>query len=149
MRKLYKLKAVLLFCVLLLALPFSTSATELGNNDNITPYGAGEWDNIAYGFFDLSTTPKTLHTFTSGGGDLRICLASVDPLNSIYFNIYTTSGINVAPLFFKNYDASTVSEEMCLPKFSVAPYVNSDGKVNLYITGNAQKNDTIVLKIQD
>ena len=149
MRKLYKLKIVLLFSVLLLAFPFSTSATELDNNDNITPYGAGEWDTIADGFFDITTTSQTLHTFTSGGGDLRICIASVDPLNSVYLNVYTTSGINVAPLFFKNDDASTVSPEMCLPKFSVAPYVNSNGKVNLYIKGNAKKNDTIVLKIQD
>lgn len=96
MTKLCSFRSLLLICVFTLVVPFSVFANEI---ENVEPLGAGTWDQIFYGELNVGTSISKTASFTSGGGDIRVCVQGIDIGNKISFQFARTSGA-VGPLSF-------------------------------------------------
>lgn len=141
------MKKIFLF-VFTLALIFPSTTFAIEPNEEIVPYGAGEWDVLLDGSIYASTTGTKAPSVTSGGGDIRVCTSGIDPRNSINVNMSKTSGTPITNFFFVNNN-STESALICLPKFDIRPYVDSTGKVNLNFTVSGVKPDVIRIVVED
>ncbi|MEZ7172625.1 hypothetical protein [Sporosarcina sp. OR05] len=118
-------------------------------NEQVVPYGAGEWDTLLDGSLYVSTTGTSTPTVTSGGGDLRVCIGGVDAGNTINFSVVKASTKQIIVHLFDVNTGSTESEYKCLPKFDVRPYVDSNGKFDLYVTAKGRYSDVIRIVIED
>lgn len=139
-------KVLLFVLVFVLMTPSVIFASE---TEQVVPYGAGEWDTLLDGSFYVSTTGTKTPTVTSGGGDIRVCLGGVDPGNIINFSVVKASTGNTIVNLFDVNNGSTESEYKCLNKLDVRPYVDSNGKLDLYITAKGKYNDVIRIVIED
>lgn len=148
MTKLFKFKSFLLICVFTLIVPFSVFADEI---ESVEPLGAGTWDQIYYSPMTVGTSVTRTSSFTSGGGDIRVCVENVDIGNKISFQFAKTSGSAVGPSYvYDNVKGSTISPYFCFPKLDVRPYVDSTGKVSLQLTANGIKSsDIVVVEVED
>lgn len=112
-------------------------------------YGAGEWDVLLDDHFFALTTGIKTPTVTSGGGDLQVCIGGVEPGNLVNFSLVKSTGQIITYLFADNTSGTTESEYKCLPKIDVRPYVNSNGKFDLYLTAKGTYSDAIRITIKD
>jgi hypothetical protein len=144
MKKLKDLRMFLFVLILALIVPSSTFANES------VMYGPGEWDVIYNNFVTATSSGANTSTFTSGGGDIRVCIESVNPGNIVTSQFFTSSGAILPGMSYVNNN-STQSPYTCFSKIDVRPYTDSNGKVNLYLktTSKNQSSDTIRLVVED
>lgn len=139
------MKKILLFVLMLVLIAPSSS---FANESEVVPYGAGEWDLLLDGLVYASTTGTKISGITSGGGDLRVCASGVDPHNIVNVGVFKTSGTSIIGLSFVN-SGSTELAYSCLPKFNVSSYVDSNGKLDIYLIVKGNNPDTIRLVVED
>lgn len=140
-------KILLLILVFGLMTPSVIFASEI--NEQVVPYGAGEWDTLLDGRYYVPTTGTETSTVTSGGGDLRVCIGGVDSGNTMNFSVVKASTGQIITYLFDTNSGSTESAYECLPKFDVRPYVDSNGKLDLYVTAKGKYDDAIRITIED
>lgn len=151
MKKVYSSKVLLVALVLVFLVPvsaFAETGTEPEPLTDIDTYGAGVWDTILNQNMTVATSPGTsTSTVTSGGGDVRICVKGINAGNQMKFQFYIPGYGPINPVIYLESDPS----ELCPPKIDVRPYVNSNGKVSLYVkaTSLIHSSDNIDIKIQD
>lgn len=145
MKKGSTLKTLFLTLVLIFTIPLTTLANDF------EPYGAGEWDLIYDKNITATSSGTNTTTLTSGGGDIRVCISGVEPGNSIDLRFYTSAGKLINPVMFASNTGSSPSSYACLKKVDVRPYVNSNGKVQLYLkaTSKNRSSDTVRIVIED
>jgi len=141
------MKKIFLF-VFVLALIFPSATFAIEPNQEVTPYTEG-WQVLLDGSLYVSTTGTKTPTVTSGGGDLQVCIGGVDAGNTINFSVVKASTGQIITHLFDVNTSSTASGYKCLPKFDVRPYVNSNGKLDLYVTAKGRYNDVIRIAIED
>lgn len=136
----------MLFFTLLFAfsIPISTLANE------IVPYGPGEWDVIYSKTITATSSGTNTSTVTSGGGDIRACISGVEYGNSVNLQFYTSTG-SILPLMSIFNNNGSPSTYHCFEKIDVRPYVNSSGKVNLYlkVVSKNRSSDNVYIVIED
>ncbi|WP_394189515.1 hypothetical protein [Paenisporosarcina quisquiliarum] len=144
MKKLKDLRMFLFILILALTVPSSTFANES------VMYGPGEWDVIYNTSVTATIYGTSTSTFTSGGGDVRLCIESVDPGNTVNSHFVTPSG-SVLPVMSYTNTGSTQGSYFCFGKIDVRPYTDSTGKVNLYLrtTSKNQSSDAVRLVVED
>lgn len=140
------MKKIFLF-VFTLALIFPSTSFAIEPNQEVTPYTEG-WQVLLDGSLYASTTGNKAPSVTSGGGDIRVCTSGIDPYNSVNINMSKTSGTPITNFFFVN-GGSTESSYVCLKKFDIRPYVDSNGKVNLNFTASGINPDVIRIVVED
>lgn len=143
-------RSFLLIVIFTLALPLSSFADEVKPAETVEPLGAGTWDQIYYGSLNVGTSKTTTGNFTSGGGDIRICVQGVDIGNKISFQFERASGAVGPPFVYDNQLGSSVGSDFCFPKLDVRPYVDSSGKLTLNLAANGLKSsDTVWVRVED
>lgn len=140
MKKISKFKMLFFTLILVLTVPTSIFASELET------YGAGEWDTIFDKNVTATSSGTNTSTFTSGGGDIRVCISGVEHGNNVEFQFYTSSG-PILPHMFSSNNSGSPSAYACLPKIDMTPY----GQVNLYlkVTSKNRSSDTVRIVVQD
>lgn len=146
MNKVYGLKALLVALVLVFLVPISAFA-ETEPLSDVDINGAGVWDTLLNQNITVTPSGNNTSTVTSGGGDVRICVRGINAGNQVKFQFYIPGYGPILPVIYLESDPS----ELCPPKIDVRPYVNSNGKVSLYVkaTSLIQSSDNIDIKIQD
>lgn len=144
MKKLYNFRTFLFVLILVLIIPSSTFAKQS------VMYGPGEWDVIYNNYVTATSSGTNTSTFTSGGGDIRLCIESVNPGNVITSQFFTSSG-GIFPTMSAVNSGSTTSTYSCFGKIDVRPFTDSNGKVNLYlkVISENQTSDAIRLVVED
>lgn len=144
MKKVSNFKMLFFTLILALTVPTSTFASES------VIYGPGEWDVIYNNYITATSSGTNTSAFTSGGGDIRVCIEGVNPGNIVTSQFFTSSG-GILPSMSQVNNGSTQSAYVCFPKIDVRPYVDSNGKVNLYIktTSKNQSSDSVRLVVED
>lgn len=141
MKKNNSFKTFLLVCIFTLSIPLFAFANEI---ETVEPLGAGTWDQIFYGSLNVGTSITRTENFTSGGGDIRVCVQGIDIGNKISFQFAKSSGAVGPPFVYDNQFGTSVSSDYCFSKLEVS------GKVTLHLTANGLKSsDTVWVRIED
>ncbi|MDW0110947.1 hypothetical protein [Sporosarcina aquimarina] len=145
MKKIFCFKITFLTLLLAFTIHTSTLANELET------YGAGEWDVIYDRNITVTSSGTNTSTITSGGGDIRVCISGIEARNNFNFQFFTSTGKAVLPTMFLANTSNKPSVYDCLPKIDIRPYVNSNGKVNLYLRLKSQNisSDSVRVVIED
>lgn len=145
MKRVSDFKIFIFILMLVFVIPTSTLASEF------TPYGAGEWDLIYDSQILVTSSGTNTSTVTSGGGDIRVCISGVEHGNLITAQFYISTGNAILPGMFVTNNSGSPSAYECLSKIDVRPYVDSTGKVKLYlkVVSKNQSSDIVRIVIED
>lgn len=140
-----KFKKIVIAFTLVVSIPSSVFAS------GFTPLGAGSWDTVLSGNFTATSSKSKTPTFTSGGGDLRVCMSGVDPNNNVKLYLRKSNGTLIPPEMAWGNSSSSPSAYYCFSPIDMRPHVGSNGTVDLYLEMHSQikSSDTVYIKVED